>query len=153
MPSPQSLLTPPPMARTRTARNSLGTTYPLNPVRISTQPPPRTMMSPAARLPEPEGEQTVNGTLRLRGGCIPCPVRLLSSLSASTYPPCPRPRLHSTKRHAFTLPPFYGFATFFLFFCSGRALTTCSLKRVEWLGVLHHPHPMLLLIERGCLSP
>lgn len=73
-------------------------------------------MSPAARLPEPEGEQTVNGTLRLRGGCIPCPVRLLSSLSVSTYLPCPRPRPHSTKRHAFTLPPFYGLATFFLFF-------------------------------------
>lgn len=107
-------------------------------------------MSPAARLPEPEGEQTVNGTLRLRGGCIPCPVRLLSSLSASTYPPCPRPRLHSTKRHAFTLPPFYGFATFFLFFlCRMRA----DYLLVERLGVLHHPHPMLLLIERGCLSP
>ena len=87
MPSPQSLLAPPPMARTRTARNSLGTTYPLNPVRVSTQPPPRTMMSPTARLPEPKGEQTVDGTLRLRGGCIPCPVRLLSSLSVSTYLP------------------------------------------------------------------
>ena len=44
-------------------------------------------MSPTARLPEPEGEQTVDGTLRLRGGCIPCPVRLPSSLSVSTYLP------------------------------------------------------------------
>lgn len=87
MPSLQSTLTPPPMARTRTARNSLGTTYPLNPVRISSQPPPRMMMSPTGLLPEREGEQTVDGTLRLRGGCIPCPVRHFSHY----HTPC-RPR-------------------------------------------------------------
>jgi hypothetical protein len=89
MPSPQSSLAPLPMARTRTARNSLGTTYPLNPVQISSQPPPRMMMSPTARLPEREGEQTVDGPLRLRGGCIPCPVRLFLTYHAPrTHSPC-----------------------------------------------------------------
>jgi len=46
-------------------------------------------MSPTARLPDPEreGEQTVDGTLRLRGGCIPCPVRHLLRFILPTHVP------------------------------------------------------------------
>jgi hypothetical protein len=124
MPFAQPTLTPPPMARTRTARNSLGTTYPLNPVHISTQPPPRLMMSASARAPPSDHrEQTVDdGTLRLRGGCIPCPVRL-----------CPLIALQITSAHVHTIMSrrWGGGAVRCLAFFSGfrkekSALTTCS---------------------------
>jgi hypothetical protein len=122
MPFAQPTLTPPPMARTRTARNSLGTTYPLNPVHISTQPPPRPMMSASARaLPSDHREQAVDdGTLRLRGGCIPCPVRLFPLIA-----------LQITSAHVRTIimsRPWGGGAMSSLFFRVPKrsALTTCS---------------------------
>ncbi|PVF94339.1 hypothetical protein CPB86DRAFT_789178 [Serendipita vermifera] len=56
-----------------TMRNSMGTTYPMTPMTISHQPP-STKMSLNNSDPSDEGrEQTVDGVLRLRGGCIPCP--------------------------------------------------------------------------------
>ncbi len=52
-------------------------------------------MSPTTRLPEREGgEQTVDGTLRLRGGCIPCPVRLLPCIILPTTSRVDQGRAH-----------------------------------------------------------
>lgn len=57
-----------------TARNENGTRYSLQPVPISHQPAPAKQMSLNSSGKGDDGEQTVDGPMRLRGGCIPCPV-------------------------------------------------------------------------------
>jgi hypothetical protein len=56
-----------------TYRNSMGTMYPMQPVSISHQPASSRGMDLNAQNAN-EGEQQVDGPLRLRGGCIPLPV-------------------------------------------------------------------------------
>jgi hypothetical protein len=70
--------------KTQTYRNSMGTMYPMQSVPISHQP----ASSRAMDLNENtnEGEQQVDGPLRLRGGCIPLPVStVLISLCVLEY--------------------------------------------------------------------
>lgn len=100
-----------------------------------------------AAPPQREGEQTVDGTLRLRGGCIPCPVRLF-----------PRIRLPTTSRvdqgraaHCSCVDEDDGALfspTIISGFDPGCALTNLLVKCVGRLEVLHHTYSMLLLIER-----
>ena len=100
-------------------------------------------MSPSARLPEREGgEQTVDGTLRLRGGCIPCPVRLFPCIVPPTTSRIDQGHVHADGCVG------VGIMTLFIFFYSGMCADQLLVKRVGRLNVLHHPHPMLLLIER-----
>ena len=98
-------------------------------------------MSPTGILPEREGEQTVDGTLRLRGGCIPCPVRHFLRYNV----PCrPRSRPCMLMDERTSPSRHYHYDCFF-----GRMRADQSLVNlVGWLNVLHYPYPMLLLIER-----
>jgi hypothetical protein len=74
-----SNVTPPSSAHLKplVMRNSMGTSYPMTPTTISHQPASRKMSLDNAGASDQGREQTVDGVLRLRGGCIPCPVRTL----------------------------------------------------------------------------
>jgi hypothetical protein len=56
-------------------RNTQGTVYPMRPTVVSDQPVSRGMTITAKNHAGDHGEQSVDGPMRLRGGCIPCPVR------------------------------------------------------------------------------
>jgi hypothetical protein len=56
-------------------RNAQGTLYPMTPTIVSDQPASRGMTLSMDNNAGEHGEQSVDGPMRLRGGCIPCPVR------------------------------------------------------------------------------
>lgn len=56
-------------------RNTQGTVYPMRPIVVSDQPASRGM---TLTVNSDHGDQSVDGPMRLRGGCIPCPVRSIA---------------------------------------------------------------------------
>ncbi|KAG8823395.1 hypothetical protein FRC17_009349 [Serendipita sp. 399] len=78
----QAPSTPTP-AHVRVARNSTGTAYPMTPIVISHQPVSSNSMSLGGHATGDgeERQQTVDGVMRLRGGCIPTEVAAGSSPS------------------------------------------------------------------------